>query len=122
MKPNSVVVLLAAACGLFYGQGVTGRIQGTVHDPTGAVVPGATVTITNQETGYKADVPTTQAGEYLAPNIPPGRYTVSVNASGFKTAVSRNVVVIVDSLSTVDFGLEVGTQTEAVQVSATAQL
>jgi hypothetical protein len=114
--------LLLLAMGTIYGQGVTGRIQGTVHDPTGAVVPGATVTIVNQATGYKAEVPTTQAGEYLAPNIPPGRYTVSVTVSGFKSARTPDVIVIVDSLSTVDFTLEVGTQTETVQVSANAQL
>jgi len=122
---NSVLrgfALLFLAMGTMYGQGVTGRIQGTVHDPTGAVVPGATVTIVNQATGYKAEVPTTQAGEYLAPNIPPGRYTVSVTVSGFKSAKIPDVIVIVDSLSTVDFTLEVGTQTETVQVSANAQL
>src|ERR1700689_4804068 len=76
--------LLLIASSAMYGQGVTGRIQGTVHDPSNAIVAGATVTITNQATGYHAEVPTTQAGEYLAPNMPPGTYTVSVTAPGFK--------------------------------------
>ena len=117
-----------AACALplfvsgIYGQGVTGRIQGTVHDPTNAVVAGATVTITNQATNYRVEVPTNHGGEYLATNIPGGTYTVSVIAAGFKSAETRNVVVIVDSLSTVDFNLQVGTRADTVQVMSAAQL
>jgi len=114
--------MLAAVPCILFGQGVTGRIQGTVHDPSNAVIVGATVTITNQATGYRAEVSTTQAGEYLAPNMPPGKYTVSVKSAGFKSAESKDIVVIVDSLTTVDFSLQVGAQTEQVMVSATAQL
>ena len=105
-----------------YGQGVTGRIQGTVHDPSGASVPGATVTITNQETGYHADVPSGQAGDYMAPNMPPGKYTVSVAAAGFKSAENKNVLVVVDSLSTVDFTMQVGARSDTVRVESSAQL
>lgn len=105
-----------------YGQGVTGRIQGTVHDPTNAVVAGAQVNLTNQATGYKVTVPTNQSGEYLASNLPPGKYTVSVTAAGFKVAENTDVVVIVDSLSTVDFSLQVGSHAETVQVSSAAQI
>ena len=118
-KLTAPVALLVAAA---YGQGVTGRIQGTVHDPTGALVAGATVTLTNDATGYKAEVPTGQKGDYMAPNMPPGRYTITVNSAGFKVAVTKDVVVIVDSLSTVDFTLQVGTRTDTVQVESTAQL
>jgi len=114
--------LLLMSSSAMYGQGVTGRIQGTVHDPTNAIVAGATVTITNQATGYRAEVPTTPAGEYLAPNMPPGKYTVSVTAPGFKIAESKDVVVIVDSLTTVDFSLQVGTRSDTVQVQSNAQL
>ena len=113
---------LILSCGVLYGQGVTGRIQGTITDPTGALVAGAKITVTNQGTGYKAEVSSTQAGEYLAANLPPGRYTVTANAQGFKLAESRDVVVIVDSLTTVDFGLQVGTRSDIVQVSSMAQL
>jgi hypothetical protein len=118
---NRIILLLAAFSGL-HGQGVTGRIQGTVHDPVNAVVAGATVTVTNEATGYRAEVPTTQAGEYLVPNLPPGSYSVSVAAPGFKLAESKNVVVIVDSLTTVDFGLQIGTRSDTVQVQSSAQL
>jgi len=105
-----------------YGQGVTGRIQGTVRDPTNAVVAGAKVTVTNQDTGYRAEVQTGQAGDYLAPNMPPGKYTVSVTAAGFKIAEAKDVVVIVDSLTTVDFSLQLGTRSDMVQVMSAAQL
>ena len=107
---------------MMFGQGVTGRIQGTVRDPSNASIAGATVTLTNQDTGYKADVPTTQVGEYLAPNMPPGKYTVAVSAAGFKAAQTKDVVVIVDSLTTLDFTLQVGSRSDTIQVEAGAQL
>ena len=65
------VVLLLTASSAAYSQGVTGRIQGTVHDPSNAVVAGAPVTVANQATGYKVTVPTNQSGEFLASNLPP---------------------------------------------------
>jgi hypothetical protein len=116
----STVLFMASV--VMYGQGVTGRIQGTVHDPTNAAVAGAQVNLTNQGTGYKVAVPTNQSGEYLASNLPPGKYTVSVTAAGFKVAENTDVVVIVDSLSTVDFSLQVGSHAETVQVSSAAQI
>ena len=75
--------ILAGVCAM-YAQGVTGRINGTVRDPSQATVPGATVTVTNQETGYRAEVTTGQGGDYVVPNMPPGKYTVTVAAAGFK--------------------------------------
>jgi hypothetical protein len=106
--------------GVLFGQGVTGRIQGTVHDPSNAVVAGATVTLTNQATGYHADVPAGVAGDYMASNLPPGKYTVKAAATGFKTAETRDIVVIVDSLTTLDFTLQIGTRSETVQVESKA--
>jgi hypothetical protein len=103
-------------------QGVTGRIQGIVRDPSQAAVPSAVVSVNNEDTGYRADVATGNNGDYLVPNMPPGSYTVSVKARGFKEAVSKGILVIVDTLTTVDFALQVGEVSETVQVDATAQL
>jgi len=105
-----------------YGQGVTGRVQGTVHDPSNAVIAGATVTMVNQATGYRVQVSTNQVGEFLASNVPPGKYDITCTAAGFKNAQSKDILVIVDSLTTADFALQVGTQSETVQVEGTAQL
>ena len=114
------VVLLVSST--LYGQGVTGRITGTVLDPSQAGVPAALVTITNQETGYRAEVPTGQGGDYVAPNLPPGKYTVAANAAGFKAAVSKDVVVVVNNSTSVDFSLQIGSRSDTVQVEANNQL
>ena len=116
------IALLLMAPSATYGQGVTGRIDGTVRDPSQATVPGATVTATNQETGYRAEVTSGQGGDYVVPNMPPGKYTVTVAAAGFKSAVSKNVVVIVDGLTALDFSLQVGARSDTVQVDASNQL
>ena len=69
-------------------------------DPSQATIPGATVTVTNQETGYQRRGHHRAGGDYVVPNMPPGQYTVTVAAAGFKEAVSKDVVVIVDGLTT----------------------
>src|SRR5690606_21631034 len=85
------------------GQGERGAITGVVADPTGAVIPGVEVTVTNKETGVSRTVLTTDAGVYRVPALPPGTYTVSAALSGFKTAVADNVIVRVAQTITVDF-------------------
>ncbi len=105
-----------------YGQGVTGRIEGTVQDPSHAGVPGATVAIANQDTGYHADATTGQGGDYVVPNLPPGKYTVTVTAAGFKEAVSKNIVVIVNGLTSADFTMQIGSRSDTITVDASGQL
>src|SRR5436305_1435390 len=65
-------------------QSDNGTINGTVADPSGAVIPKATVTVKNQATGAERSEVTNEAGLYSITNIPPGAYTVTVIASGFK--------------------------------------
>ena len=114
--------LVLISSGALYGQGVTGRIQGTVQDQSNATVPGAAVSAVNQETGYRTEVSTGQGGDYVLPNLPPGKYTVTVTSAGFKGAVSKNVAVIVDGLTDIDFTLQVGARADTVQVDAGSQL
>ncbi len=114
--------ILLVAAGAMYGQGVTGRIEGAVLDPSQAVVPGATVTVANQETGYRAEVPTGPGGAYVVPNMPPGKYTITVTAPGFKASVSKDVVVIIDGLTNANFTLQVGARSDTIQVDAATQL
>lgn len=76
------LVVLSAVC--LHAQTYQGRILGLVTDPTGAVVPGAQVTITNVATSVNRTVTTTASGDYAAPNLEPGPYTVIVEAKGFE--------------------------------------
>src|SRR5579863_1748232 len=118
----TVILVTLLVVGSAYSQGVTGRIQGSVFDPTHATVPGATVSAKNQDTDYQVQVTTAQSGDYVVPNLPPGKYTVTVSAPGFKQALSKNVTVIVDGLTTVNFDLQIGSRTEMVQVDSSAQM
>jgi len=97
-------------------------INGTVTDPTGAVVPGVTVEIRNLATNALITAQTNEAGLYVAPFIPPGRYTVSASREGFKRAVREDIEVRVGDRLRIDFQLELGGVTERVVVSAEAEL
>lgn len=116
-------VLLLAWVGLpLTGQEFRATINGTVTDPTGAVVPGVTVEIRNLATNALITAQTNEAGLYVAPFIPPGRYTVSAGREGFKRAVREDVEVRVGDRLRIDFQLELGGVTERVVVSASAEL
>jgi hypothetical protein len=95
-----------------------GVIQGTVTDPSGAVVPGATVTATNRDTGVKTTTLSTGAGFYVLSPLAPGVYTVRVAASGFQTLMQQAVTVNALSVVGLNLALQVGTNTQLVTVSA----
>jgi len=95
-----------------------GRILGTVVDRSGAVVNAARVTITSTATNLARQFVMTGTGEYVAPNLEPGRYVVTVEAAGFKRGVSTNVVLEVSRDVRVDFRLEPGSVSQTVEVSA----
>jgi len=104
------------------GQGVSGRILGTVEDKSGAVVAKATVTVTNQGTDIKVKAGTDSNGQYRIENLQPGNYSVKFDAGGFRPFVSNGVVVSVDGSTRVDASLEVGSQTETIEVTAAQPL
>jgi hypothetical protein len=97
-----------------------GSITGTVTDQTGAVVPGAQVTVTNTETGLKRVTTTGPAGIYRALDLPRGTYTIDVSASGFRPIKRTNVDVAIGQVNAQDVQLEVGAVTQEVTVQATA--
>ncbi len=103
-------------------QAVTGTILGNVVDSTGSVVPGATVTLTHTGTGFTRTVTTDSSGEYAAPSLPTGKYTVTAELSGFKKMTASNVDVGVDQRVRIDLTLQVGELTEAVTVEAASPL
>src|SRR6266581_9790317 len=103
-------------------QAVTGTILGTVRDSSGAAMPGATIILTNAATGLTRTVVTDPNGEYTAPLLPTGTYTVTAEMSGFKKTSLSNVHLSVDQKVRTDFKLELGQMTEAVTIQAETPL
>ena len=101
-----------------FGQEAT--IVGTITDPSGAAVPGAAVVITDRETGQVHNFTTGSEGEYVAPDIHIGHYTVRVEAKGFKAVERRDLLLQVGDRARIDFQMQVGTTQETVTVEATA--
>lgn len=93
-------------------------LNGTVTDPTGAVIAGAKVVATNPATGFTREANTTSAGLYSFTQLPVGSYDVSVESAGFKTAKQVGVPLAIGAVSTLNIALEVGTSQETVSVNA----
>src|SRR5262245_30476974 len=105
-----------------HAQAFSGTILGTVTDSTGSVVPGATVTIVNTGTGLTRTVTTEASGEFTAPQVPTGKYSVTAELTGFKKVTLENIDVGVDQRVRVDVKLELGAMTEAVTITAESPL
>jgi hypothetical protein len=103
-------------------QSNTGRILGSVTDPTGAAVAGASVTIRDVERGTTRTLTTSQSGDYIAPNLISGLYSVRVEARGFQSSERDGVQVSVASDAEIDFILRAGRASETVIVTAEAPL
>ena len=101
-------------------QTTNGNIQGTVVDPQGAILPGATVTGRNMDTGLTIPATTSSAGVFALSNLPPGRYAVTVEAPGMKKYTQEGVIVATNSTVGLDIKLEVGSTTESVTVTSDA--
>jgi hypothetical protein len=117
---KSVVAVLFLAAALLNAQVSTSEITGTVRDSSGAVVPGANVTVTNEATGISYRQNTTQAGLFAFPALPAGTYTVQTEMQGFRTSKKSGNLLVVGTPLAVDLTLEVGAASETVQVEATA--
>ena len=118
------VLLLAALAGLTTAKAQTafGTVVGNVTDPSGALVPKANVTLTNEGTGQSHTMKTTDAGTYSFVNLDPGNYSVKVEQAGFKTTERKGVVVQVGSTTREDVALQVGNTSEQVEVTAAPPL
>jgi hypothetical protein len=115
-----LITLIFASSRHGWGQAITGTIEGTVRDQSGAVIANSTITVTNEATGTKSTRTTNDQGDYIAPFLPPGTYTVQVESSGFKSAVTSHVVVQVAQTSRVDLTMQPGKTSESVEVTAAA--
>ena len=113
-----VSLLILVATTMLLAQGDSGGIRGTVMDPSGAVIPGASVTVTKADTGVSQQTVSTAAGNYGVSGLRAGIYTVEVEQPGFKKLIQENVVVTIGAVAGMDLTLEVGATTETVQVVA----
>ena len=111
-----VLVLLSASVAL--GQEVTANIAGTVTDPTGAVISGASITIVNTDTNQLRALTTDATGGYSAPLLPIGHYKVTAAAPGFTTLTSTGITLNVNDKRQVNFVLKVGGEANEVNVEA----
>ena len=119
MSSHRLLVFLVLLLGLgviAFAQEAT--IVGTVTDPTGATVPNAGIAITNIDTGQVLQFSSNEAGQYVAPGLHIGHYTVKTQVAGFKPMEQKDIVLQVGDRLRVDFNLELGTAAEQVTVEA----
>jgi len=120
--PLAVIIVLAFSLQTARAQNVYGTIAGHVTDASGAAIADATVTLTNLGTSEKHNMQSSASGEYTFVNILPGRYRIEGEKGGFKKFVREPIVVEIESGLRVDIALQVGAQTEVVEVTSEAPL
>jgi len=121
-KALCLVATLLLACSRCPAQLTSAELNGTVMDASGAVVPGAKVTATRIATNTVHGTVSGKSGEYVIPALPPGDYTVTVDAPGFRTLVHSGVSLQISQQATVNLTLEVGQASETVEVTGTPPL
>lgn len=114
----TIAVLILAHSAL--GQTGVGQIVGSVKDPTGAVIPNASVVARNEDTGAETKTVTSAKGGYIVPNLQPGTYSLTTSATGFATLENRGLVVLLGQSLTLDNQLQLGASTQNVTVSTAA--
>jgi len=117
-----LMLALLMAGGAAEAQTITGTITGIVKDASGAVLPGATITMVQTETDRKEVAVSDAQGRFTSAPLPLGTYRIDASLSGFKGAARSGVTLTVSEVARVDFVLEVGSLTEVVEVSAQASL
>jgi len=115
-----LIVSIAASAALLQAQ-YGASLQGTVTDKSGAVVAGASVTITNQATGVSRNTVTGDSGFYRITGLPPGRYNVDVEAASFKKSTKSDVDVVAEAVNGANITVETGGASETVTVTATTE-
>ena len=120
---RSLVVAFTVLClmtGVLVGQTFRGGISGTVADPSGSAVAGAAVKLVSPDTGLTREGTTTSSGEFVFPDLPLGKYDITVTQSGFDTVHVHDVLVDAGKIATVGLKLEVAKQAATIEVAAEA--
>lgn len=113
-----VTAMVLGAAGTVVAQTGTAAIFGKVTDQQGGVLPGVTVTVSNEATGITRSTTTDGSGDYLILALPPGLYSVRFELEGFRTAVRENVELPVDLRTRLDVPMELGSQAETIEVTS----
>jgi hypothetical protein len=117
----ATVLLFTLGSRAAFAQYDLGSLVGTIHDPSGAAVPDVTVTVTNEATGISTVVKTDASGDYQAPSLHVGVYTISASATGFSIAEAKSITVSIGARERIDLVLKVGTaQATTVEVTDVA--
>ena len=116
-----VLFIFSAALGAAYAQTVGANLQGTVYDPSGAVIPGVQIEVRNVETGAVRTLVTDEGGRWREPVLPPGEYELRVSSSGFQTVIRKGINLAVGQEAVVDLRLELGKTGSEVNVVADAE-
>lgn len=119
MRLFAVVVFFVAQV---HAQTTNGLVTGTVTDPSGAVVFGAAINLTNEDTGLQRTTTANESGTYVVPQLPPGTYTVSAKAEGFAIQSRRDVRLDVNQSVTLDFKLTTASVSQMIQVNTAPPL
>src|SRR5260370_23406420 len=109
------LVILIAGAPTAHAQNA--QVTGSVKDGSGAIIPGATITARNVETGLTRVAVTDGSGEYRLPSLPPGRYAVSTELSGFSTETRPDIVLVIDQTAIINFVLKPAAISETVTVT-----
>ena len=109
-------------CALAVAQTTSSRIMGTITDPAGAAIPGATITATNVDTGVGFKTVTGEQGEYAIPALPAATYKLTIASTGFRTGVVSEVKLDAAVPATINVKLEVGSLTETIEVTGSSEV
>src|SRR5882724_349797 len=116
----AVGILIAVSATMVVAQSDGGALAGTIVDASGAVVPNATITVTGTQTGTVYNVTSNSTGGYRIPDMKVGAYNVKVNATGFKASESTGVVIQVNTVSSLNITMQVGSTQDTVTIVADA--
>ncbi len=105
-----------------FGQDVNASLAGTITDSTGAVIPGAKLTLTNEASGAQQEFESDGAGQYSFRNLPPGKYDLAVSATGFESSIHKGIELAVNQAARVEIALTPGQSSQTVTVSGDAPL
>src|SRR5262245_13157372 len=118
----AIVLLIASASSASFAQVATARIVGVVHDTTGALIPGASISFKHLASGYTRTTVSNETGSYTVPLLPVGPYEITTEMPGFKQGVRKGINLVVGQEAVIDMTLEVGGNAEQVTVSEEAPL